>query len=416
MYAALSIALSPLLWLYVHYRRFKGLDDKMRFRERFGYTSLMRPKGRLIWFHSASVGETLSLRSFVNGWHERYPDDNILITTTTITASKIVRDQFKGVAFHQFVPFDIIVWVNRFLNYWKPDQAFFVDSELWPNSIHACKKKNIPLVLLNARLSDRSYNRWKCFPTLASALLNQFKLCLAPGAETEMRLKALGAKNVGVMANLKFSAPPLPVNEPYIEYFKPLFTDRPIWIAASTHPGEEEFIYNVHHALKNQFPQLITICAPRHPHRADTLIKKALSQGLFFQTLTAALTEFDQNSDGIIIDEIGQLGTFYKLSDVVFMGGSLVPHGGHNPIEATHFKKPVLYGPHMHNFREVCELLATAGGCSINGENHLIQKLTCLFNAPEERLKIGEGLYTMLMTQQKSQLQLIEQLWCDSSL
>jgi len=416
MYAALSIALSPLLWLYVHYRRFKGLDDKMRFRERFGYASIVRPNGRLIWFHSASVGETLSLRSFVNGWHERYPDDHILITTTTITASKIVRDQFKGVAFHQFVPFDIIVWVNRFLKYWKPDQAFFVDSELWPNTIHACKKKDIPLVLLNARLSDRSYNRWKYFPTLAGGLLNQFKLCLAPGAETEMRLKALGATNIGVMANLKFSAPPLPINQRYIAYLKPLFADRPIWIAASTHPGEEELIYNVHHALQKQFPRLITICAPRHPNRADALVKKAFTQELIFQSLTSALIEFDESIDGIIIDEIGQLGTFYMLSDVVFMGGSLIPHGGHNPIEATHFKKPVLYGPHMHNFREVCELLATAGGCLVDDENQLIQKLTSLFNAHEERLKIGEDLYALLMTQQKSQSQLIEQLWHDSSI
>jgi 3-deoxy-D-manno-octulosonic-acid transferase len=415
MYAALSILLSPLIWLYVHYRRFKGLDDQNRFKERFGYTSLPRPKGRIVWFNSASVGETLSLRSFVDGWHTRYPNDHILITTTTITAAKIVKDQFQGIAIHQFIPFDVTLWVNRFFNYWKPDQAFFVDSELWPNTVRTCKRKNVPLVLLNARLSDRSYNRWKYVPTLAASLLNQFRLCLAPGPETEERLKALGAKNVGIMANLKFSVPPLPVNQAYIDYFNPLFAQKHIWIAASTHPGEEELIFNVHQTLKRKLPNFITIIAPRHPHRADALVKKAATQGLAFQTLASALTQFDSNNDGIIVDEIGQLGTFYTLSDIVFMGGSLIPHGGHNPIEPAHFKKPIFYGMHMHNFREVCHVLAKAGAGTLKDENELIEILGTLFKAPEKRLKISEDLYSILMTQQQSQTQLIEDLWYDSA-
>ncbi|MDP4725225.1 MAG: 3-deoxy-D-manno-octulosonic acid transferase [Alphaproteobacteria bacterium] len=415
MYAALSIALSPLIWLYVHYRRLKGLDDQNRFKERFGYASLPRPEGRIVWFHSASVGETLSLRSFLSEWHARYPNDNILITTTTITAAKIVKDQFQGIAIHQFVPFDVTLWVNRFLNYWKPDQAFFVDSELWPNIVRTCKQKNIPLVLLNARLSDRSYKRWKCVPALAGSLLSQFRLCLAPGIETEERLKALGAKNVGIMANLKFSVPPLPVNQAYIDYFAPIFEQKHIWIAASTHPGEEELIFNVHQTLKRKLPNLITIIAPRHPHRAEALVKKASALGLTFQTLASALSRFDSNNDGFIVDEIGQLGTFYTLSDIVFMGGSLIPHGGHNPIEPAHFKKPVFYGIHMHNFREVCQVLTQAGVRALNNENELVEVLYNLFKEPEKRLKIGEDLYSILMAQQQSQTQLIENLWCDSA-
>ena len=414
MYAALSIVLSPLIWLYVHYRCLKGLDDPNRFKERFGCTSLPRPKGRIVWFHSASVGETLSLRSFVNGWHSRYPADNIMITTTTITAAKIVRDQFKGIAIHQFVPFDVTLWVNRFFKHWKPDQAFFVDSELWPNIVHTCKRNNIPVVLLNARLSDRSYKRWKRFPALAASLLNQFKLCLAPGPETEGRLKALGADNVGLMANLKFSVPPLPLSQNYIDYFTPLFTQKNVWIAASTHPGEEELIYCVHHIVKKKLPNLITIIAPRHPHRAEALVKKATTQDLCFQTLGAALSDFGANLDGIIVDEIGQLGTFYTLSDIVFMGGSLVPHGGHNPIEPAHFKKPIFYGIHMHNFREVCHVLEQAGARALKDEDELAEVLYKLFKAPQERIKIGEALHSILMTQQQGQTQLIEDLWFDS--
>lgn len=414
MYAAISIALSPFIWLYVHYRRIKGLDDQNRFKERFGYPSTTRPSGRIVWFHSASVGETLSLRSFVNEWHVRYPHDHILITTTTITAAKIVKDQFRSIAIHQFVPFDVKLWVNRFLTYWNPEQAFFVDSELWPNILYTCKQKNIPVVLLNARLSDRSFKRWKKIPTLAKSLLNQFKLCLAPGAETEERLKLLGAKNVGRMANLKFSVPALPTNQTYIDYFTPQFHKKHVWVAASTHPGEEEIIFNVHKKLKEKLPNLVTIIAPRHPHRADTLAKMAATQNLNFKTLASSLLEFTPSQEGIIIDEIGQLGTFYALSSIVFMGGSLVPHGGHNPIEPIHFKKPVFYGIHMHNFREVCHVLEQANALTLNDEKHITETLLNLFESENKREIISEVLYKVLMTQQKSQTQLIEDLWFDS--
>lgn len=415
MYAVISIALSPFIWLYVHYRRLKSLDDQNRFKERFGIPSIARPNGRIVWFHSASVGETLSLRSFVNEWHLRYPEDNILITTTTITAAKIVKDQFQNVATHQFVPFDIKLWVNRFLNYWNPDQAFFVDSELWPNILYTCNQRNIPLILLNARLSDRSYKRWKKVPILAKSLLNQFKLCLAPGAETEERLKSLGAINVGRMANLKFSVPPLPINQTYVDYFSPFFDQKHVWIAASTHPGEEELIFNVHKILKEKLPNLLTIIAPRHPHRANTLAKMASTQNLVFPTLASALSEFAQNSDGLIIDEIGQLGTFYTLSNIVFMGGSLVPHGGHNPIEPIHFKKPVFYGIHMHNFREVCQVLEQTDSLTLKDEKQIVETLYKLFVSSSECQKISEALYNTLMAQQKSQTQLIEDLWIDST-
>ena len=412
MYTTLSVALTPLIWLYVHYRRLKGLDDQLRYQERFGYPTLSRPMGRVVWFHSASVGETLSLKSFLNQWHKQYPNDYLLITTTTITAANIVKDQFQEVAVHQFIPFDVPTWVNRFLKHWKPDQAFLVESELWPNLIRSCKTCNIPLILLNARLSDRSDGNWKKISVFAASLLNQFKACLAQGTETAERLIALGAKNVKVMPNLKFSAPPLPLNQDDIESFKSAFKGNLIWIAASTHPGEEEIIFEVHRALKSKLPNLITIIAPRHPHRADLLVKKATTQELSFQTLTLARVNPHTSIDGIIIDKIGQLGTFYELSDIVFMGGSLIPHGGQNPIEATHFKKPVLFGPHMHNFREVCHILEQAGAQTINDTEHLISILFELFRSPQKRTQIGAALYGTLMQQQKSQRQLVEELWC----
>jgi 3-deoxy-D-manno-octulosonic-acid transferase len=266
--------------------------------------------------------------------------------------------------------------------------------------------------LLNARISDRSFSRWKKFPKIAQHLLNKFKLCLAQGQETETRLKELGCKNAQTMPNLKFSVPALPINQTYLNALLSFLNGKPSWIAASTHPGEEELIFNVHSQLKQKHTDLLTIIAPRHPNRAESLVKIAEAKGLNFQTLSSVLKNMDIDIDGIIVDEIGQLGTFYHLCDIVFMGGSLIPHGGHNPIEPIHFKKPVLLGPHMYNFREVCDLLSKAGPIFIKDETDLTKTLNYFFNNPNERSKISDQLYAILMTQQQSQIQLIERLWC----
>ncbi|MDP3371930.1 MAG: 3-deoxy-D-manno-octulosonic acid transferase [Candidatus Paracaedibacteraceae bacterium] len=410
MYTVLSLILLPIIWLYVHYRRFKGFDDPTRYKERFGKSLIKRPRGRLVWFHSASVGETLSLQSFVANWNERYPSDTILITTTTVTAAKLVAERFSKTIIHQFVPFDITPWIKRFLSHWSPDQVFFIESEIWPNIIQACKKRNIPLILLNARLSDRSFKRWSKFPTLAAYLLNQFTQCLAQGQETADRLKKLGVNNVSIMPNLKFSAPSLPINQSDNAHFSKMLNGKPIWIAASTHPGEEEHIFNVHIELKKNLPDVITILAPRHPYRANSLVKMAKENQLLFKTLAEALKETSIITDGIVIDSIGQLGTFYNLSNAVFMGGSLIPHGGQNPIEPIHFKKPILFGPHMHNFNEVCDILKGAGAISVLNEKHLSDILLDLLKNPNKCRKIGESLHDIFKIQQKNQKQLIDSL------
>lgn len=409
LYAFFSVSIAPFIRLYVHYRVRKGLEDCSRINERYGYTSLLRPTGRLIWFHSASVGETLSLRSFIAEWKNKYPTDHIMITTTTVTAAKIVHDQFPGVI-HQFIPFDVWPWTKRFLNHWRPDNVFFVESELWPNIIMACRHRMIPMVLLNARLSDRSFRRWKRFRLVASHILNQFDECLAQGEETAERLNILGAKNVSVMANLKFGVKPLVVNDEKWGQLKAYFNGRPIWIAASTHPGEEKIIWNVHAILRRTFPTIVTIIAPRHPYRAASLYDEATRDGLHIQTLSDFTSNQSNLVEGLIIDAIGQLGTFYRLCDVVFMGGSLVPHGGQNPIEPALFGKPVLFGPHMHNFREVCDILTKAGAETIHNTDELAARLIDLLNAPHVREQKGASLVQAVCAQNEAQHALIERL------
>ncbi len=360
--------------------------------------------------HSASVGETLSLRSFIAEWQHYHPTDNILITTTTVTAAKIACEQFPNVH-HQFIPFDSWFWVKRFLNHWKPDRIFFVESELWPNLITICHQRKIPMTLLNARLSDRSFHRWKRCHRTASTILNMFNECLAQGTETAERLRILGAKNVSVMANLKFGVKPLLVDSTLLMQLQTYFAERPIWIAASTHKGEEARIIDAHKVFKKKIPALVTIIAPRHPHRATDIYIEARKAGLTVQLLsTFRVTPQSATLDGIIVDVIGQLGTFYTACNVVFMGGSFIPHGGQNPIEPALFGKPILYGSYMHNFREVCSILNHAGAQTVNNTEELVIALTELFQHPNIRQQKGQTLLEAVLTQNQTQRALIKRL------
>ncbi len=332
-----------------------------------------------------------------------------------MTAAKIARDQFPN-THHQFIPFDSWFWAKRFLNHWKPDHAFFVESELWPNLITICHQRKIPMILLNARLSDRSFCRWKRFRCTASTILNRFNECLAQGNETAERLRALGAKNVSVMANLKFGVKPLPIDSTLLAQLGTHFISRPTWITASTHKGEETLIIDVHKTLKKTFPTLLTIIAPRHPHRAEEVYRETQGKGLSmpllsdFKNTLQPDTQQSNALDGIIVDTIGQLGTFYTACDLVFMGGSLIPHGGQNPIEPALFGKPILYGVYMHNFREVCHILNHAGAQTVNDTKELVAALTDLFQNPDGQEQRGSALLATVLAQNQTQGALIERL------
>ena len=399
LYRWLSVFISPFVRLWVCYRLRLGLEEKGRLPERYGVSSLSRPSGHLVWFHAASVGETVSLVPLLKLYKEHYPDHQLLLTTTTVTAHRIAKERLEGVCLHQYIPFDVNVWVRRFLRFWQPNAAILTESELWPNLIWQTKRQGIPLILLNARLSDRSYRRWCRFRFLSKALLENFDVCLAPSNTIANRLKHLGAPMIQPCPPLKFAAEPLPVNLEKLEKFQSLLSGRPVWVAASTHLGEEKILLSAHQVLKKKFPELLMILVPRHPNRAQAIVQLCEEA-----KETACLYSHQEPNDETSVfigDTIGDLGLFFRLSKIVFIGGSLVPTGGHNPIEPALLKCAVLYGPHHYNFREVCEALKDAT-FPIDNDQELVTIVSNLLDNAHAAQQIGDRAFHVVQAQAQS--------------
>ncbi|MHB2167015.1 3-deoxy-D-manno-octulosonic acid transferase [Alsobacter sp. R-9] len=359
LYRAASTLLGPFTALLLNRRASRGKEERTRLGERRGEATQRRPAGRLAWLHGASVGETLSLLPIA----ERLTQKGlaVLVTSGTVTSARLVERRLPPGAFHQFVPVDVPRYVKRFLSHWRPDIALIAESELWPNMIVETDRRGIPLVLVNARMSERSFKRWQRLLPMISALLGRFDLCLAQTREDADRLSQLGAPRVGVIGNLKFDAPAPPADSLRVSGLSGLVSGRPVWVAASTHPGEEEQIVAVHEAIAKHFPGLLTIIAPRHPQRGADVAAIAQEAGLRVAQRSRGL-EPDGATDVYVADTMGELGLFYRIAPVVFMGGSLVPHGGQNPIEPGKLGAAILHGPHVHNFTEVFAALDRDGG------------------------------------------------------
>lgn len=352
IYYAMSYCLYPFVRCWLFLRVKKGKEDKKRLNERFGKPRLPRPQGTLIWLHAASVGEANSTVPLLQEFHARYPDVNLLVTTGTLTSAKVIRSRLPERAFHQYIPVDFPRSVASFLNHWKPDLAVWVESELWPNLIVHTRRRQIPMALINARMSDKSYKRWLRYRGGFMSLMSCFSLIYAGSAEDKRRYTNLGVRHVKSAGNLKYDAPALPANSKTTSKLLGAIGDRRIWLASSTHPGEEIFIATAHQIIKETFSDVLTIVVPRHAHRGVELI-----QQLTNQKLTVSCRSKEQvilpETDIYIADTMGELGIFYRLSGVVFIGGSLVPHGGHNPIEPAQLDCALVCGPHMHNFRGI---------------------------------------------------------------
>ena len=271
IYQGLIILLTPLWLLFLWTRVVAKKEDVKRLSERFGYSKLLRPAGPLIWIHAASVGESLSALPLIEVLLKKSSSLHILITTNTRTSAELMKKRLPARAFHQFIPFDQVFFVNRFLTHWNPQGVLWLESELWPTFLKSLSRKNIPCILINARLSNRSFVQWQRFRFIIRFLLNQFSLCLAQSTEMAIRLRALGARVVRMPGNLKFASLPLPVNLEDLAHLKNIIGERPIWCAASTHLGEEILIGEVHKKLKSLFPNLLTLLVPRHPERGLTI-------------------------------------------------------------------------------------------------------------------------------------------------
>ena len=342
---------SPLIFLT---RYFLGKEDKKRFKEKFCLFSKRNNSRETIWIHGASVGEILSIIPIIKELEKDKNIKKILLTSsTTSSASVVLKFKFKKTV-HQYYPLDINFLTKFFINYWKPKIAIFVDSEVWPNMYKNLYRKKIPLILLNARITKKSFNRWKFFPNFSKAIFSKITLALPQNSETKQYLHLLGVKNIKIAGNLKYFGN---LEKKNIKNdLSNKFYKRNIWCAASTHKEEEKFIGRVHNELRSEIKNLITIIIPRHINRTKSIINELNGIGLNYQ-LHSENKKIKKNTDIYLVDTYGEAIKFYLLSKLTFLGGSLVKHGGQNPLEPAREGNYILYGPNISNFKEVYKML-----------------------------------------------------------
>ncbi|MCJ2057593.1 3-deoxy-D-manno-octulosonic acid transferase [Methylobacterium sp. J-048] len=348
----------PALAGLLAWRAHHGKEDPLRLPERRGLPGRARPVGPLAWMHGASVGEVLSLIGLVEGMIAR--GFSVLVTTGTRSAAELIGSRLPPGAVHQYVPLDAPRWVARFLAHWQPNLAIVAESEIWPNTILELDAREIPLILVNGRMSERSFKSWERCPRTAKALLSRIAVCLTQTQEDGARYAKLGAPRVSVTGNLKFDAQVPPVDLQQLDYLGGMIADRPVWVAASTHEGEDSIVAYAHAVLKAQFPRLLTILAPRHPSRGAEAAESAGAYGLRSARRSSGGRPHP-SVEVYVADTIGEMGLFYRLAPLAFLGGSLVPHGGQNPIEPVRLDTAILHGPHTGNFDVVYRALDRAG-------------------------------------------------------
>lgn len=356
-YRFAGVLLRPAVPFILSRRVARGKEDAQRLGERYGRASLPRPPGRLVWVHAASVGETNAILPLL----DRLTRIGLAVvfTTTTLTSAAIAAKRLPGGAVHQFAPLDLAPFVGSFLAHWRPNLAIFVESEMWPTMVRKLAEAGIPLVVANARLSERSYRGWKRFSGFAGTVFPRITLCLAQSEGDATRFAQLGAPMVRTVGNLKFDVPPLGAEGGAVARLTAAVAGRPSWVAASTHEGEEEVVAEAHKLIRQRHPQVLTIVVPRHPERGDAVRAMLAGKGLTVAQRSRG-NPLLHEIDVYVADTLGELGLFYRLAPIAFLGGSLIPHGGQNPIEPTRLDTAVLHGPHVHNFSDIYAALDAA--------------------------------------------------------
>ena len=337
---------------YIEKRKKNGKEDIKRFNERIGRPSKPRPEGKLIWMHGASVGESISMLPLIQRLLETYPDAHIMVTTGTTTSAEIMAKRLPERAFHQYLPIENPSYAARFVKHWRPDIALWFESEFWPSMLSCIKRKNIPLILVNGRISNKSFKRWQQFEFAIKEILDCFTLCLGQSEQDEYRLRVLGSKNTLCLGNIKYAGLPLPIDEAKKQEIASQIENRTVWLVSSTHDDEEFKIGKFLNELKQKIPGLLTFIAPRHPHRGVEIKEKLQKELGLNVSLRSANEKISPKTDVYIADTIGELGIWYELINLVFIGGSLIPHGGQNFMEPSRCRDAVIVGPHMHNFTD----------------------------------------------------------------
>lgn len=360
LYRAASRAATPLARAYLHRRRRKGREDAARVGERLGQTGLARPERPVVWLHAASVGEALSVLPLVERIRGRWPDLQLLMTTGTVTSARLMAERLPEGVLHQFAPLDLAPAVERFLDHWRPRLGLLIESEFWPNLMLGARTQGCDLALINGRMSPASYASWRRIRPAISYLLEQFSMILAQSPQDQQRFSDLSARDAQFVGNLKFAGPALRADKKELATLERALEGRPLWLAASTHAGEESIVGQAHRALAADFPGLVTLLVPRHPERGPEIAALLRADGL--KVSQRSLGEAPAPGTQIYLaDTIGELGLWYRMAEVVFMGKSLVPKGGQNPLEAAKLGCAILAGPHCDNFKQVTREMLAAG-------------------------------------------------------
>ena len=374
---------------FLGWRRRRGKEHPVRWREKLGKASLPRPDGPLAWLHGASVGETVALLPLVEALCAQ--GFAALVTSGTAASARMMQTRLPAGAMHQFAPLDTPQATGAFLDHWRPSFAMIAESELWPNMIAAVDESGVPLVLVNARLSERSFRRWQKAPGFIHEMLDRFDICLAQTQGDAARLMQLGAARVLVAGNLKYDVPPPPADGAAVAQLSGQIGARPVWVAASTHDGEEEIVFAVHRALAERFPTLLTILAPRHAPRGDAIAALGRARGLNLAQRSKG-EALDRDTQIYLADTMGEIGLFYRLTSVVYVGKSLAGGGGQNPIEPAKLGAAILHGPQVQNFEEVYEALDASGGARIVADaDALTHELRALLSTPSDLRKMARA-------------------------
>jgi 3-deoxy-D-manno-octulosonic-acid transferase len=363
-FALLGRLAAPALRLLLARRARQGKEDPARLGERRGVAGLPRPSGRLLWIHGASVGEARSVLPLLGAILDRHPGAAALVTTGTLTSARMLATALPPRACHQFAPLDVPGWVARFLDHWRPDAALWVESELWPNMLSALAARGVPAALVNGRLSAGSFARWRRLGRALRPPLDAFGRVLAQSDADAARFAALGAKGVAMPGNLKFDAAILPGDAAALSALASLLGGRPRWLAASTHAGEEEIAAAAHAALAPSLPGLLTILVPRHAARGDEVAGMLAARGLAVARRSRGETP-GAGTAVYLADTMGELGLFYRLAPIAFVGRSLARGGGQNPLEGAALGTALLAGPQTGNFGDIYAALAAAGAVRI---------------------------------------------------
>jgi len=361
-YKLLTYLLFPISPFFLFFRKIRKKENYLRYKEKLSQIRVQRKNGFLLWFHVASVGEAMSILPLIEDLEKEEKINSILITSITLSSSVIIEKKIgkNKKIIHQFLPLDIPQFVNKFLNHWSPNISIFIDSEIWPNLIFAIKKRKIPLLLLNGRITKKTFNKWRLLKYFSKKIFQQFDLCLISNKETGNYLKELGAKNIKDYGNIKFSRTKFKSHDKFNPSFLNRIKDRKIWSAASTHPSEELICAKAHVEIKKTYNNILTVIIPRHIERTKE-IEKELSRLNLKTILYSKIENLNNDTDILLVDAYGELLKFYDVSKCVFLGKSLsknlISSSGQNPIEAARLGCKVFHGPNISNFKDIYEYL-----------------------------------------------------------